>query len=210
MVGPRSRTSSSGRTAHAPSRSSLSPYSCVRRLRVAGVGCSAAGSTAKTGVRWPSAPRRHPRQKTHSPSPHKACRPLSPSGSNRENGLNCRTPSPGHSLKTRRDGHGHKRSARWAAATTCTRCLECVAERNSRQGVVSLYDCIIALVALFFSCSSLTVDEALTTYRLAMCWARDPVGLSMSAYVTRDTRRRGDLALPRCEIRPARPLFSEV
>ena len=51
MVRPPSRTSSSGRTAHAPSSSSFNPYSCARRSRLAGVGCSAAGSTASTALR---------------------------------------------------------------------------------------------------------------------------------------------------------------
>ena len=50
MVRPRSRTSSSGRTAQAPSSSSFSPYSWARRSRVAGVGCSAAGTHGQHGV----------------------------------------------------------------------------------------------------------------------------------------------------------------
>ena len=71
MVRPRSRPSSSGRTAQAPSNSSFNPYSWARRARLAGDGCSAAGSTASTAPGLPSAPRRHARQKTRSPSSHK-------------------------------------------------------------------------------------------------------------------------------------------
>ena len=92
MVRPRSRKNASGRAAHVPSSSSFNPYSCARRSRVAGAGCSAAASTASTACRLPSAPRRHARQKTRSPSSHKTWKLPSPSAPNREDAFNCRTP----------------------------------------------------------------------------------------------------------------------
>ena len=78
--------SSSGRTAHASSKSSFSPYSCVRRLRLPGVGCSAAGSTASTAFRSPPAPSRHPLQKTRSSSSHTTWSP-SPATPTQEDGF---------------------------------------------------------------------------------------------------------------------------
>jgi len=54
MVCWRARTSSSGRSAHAASSWSFSSYSCLRRCRLAAVGCSTAGSTASTQWREPS------------------------------------------------------------------------------------------------------------------------------------------------------------
>ena len=59
-----------------------------------GVGCSAAGSTASTAMRLPSARRRHPRQKTRCPpSSHKTWKLSSSLLSNGKNRSNCRTPS---------------------------------------------------------------------------------------------------------------------
>ena len=50
------------------------------------------GQHGQHGGRLPLAPRRHPRQKTRSPSSHKTWRLRSPSAPNREDGLNYRTP----------------------------------------------------------------------------------------------------------------------
>ena len=74
MVRPRSRTSSNGRTAQAPSSSSFNSYSCARRSRIKGGGCSAVTSSDSTVFRPPSAPGHDPRQKVRSPSSHKTCR----------------------------------------------------------------------------------------------------------------------------------------
>ncbi len=102
MVWPGSRTNASGRTAHGPSSSSFKAYSCARRSRVAGAGCSAAGNTASTARRLPSAPGRQAWQKTRSPSSHKTWKFLSPSAPNRLARLNCRTPSSDLSLHSDR------------------------------------------------------------------------------------------------------------
>ena len=56
-------------------------------------GAPTAGTTASTATRWPSARRRHPRQKTRSPSSHKTWRLPSSSPPNGKNRSNCRTPS---------------------------------------------------------------------------------------------------------------------
>jgi hypothetical protein len=94
MVCPRSRTSANGRTAHASSNSSFSPYSCIRRLRVAGVGCPAAGTTAKTARQSPSVASCLPLQKTRSPSFHDTSKLLFRPTPDQEDGFICWTRSP--------------------------------------------------------------------------------------------------------------------
>ncbi len=90
MVRPPSRTSSSGRTAHALSSSPFNSYSWTRRSRLEGVGCSAVGSTTSTAFRWWSELRRQPRPRTRSSSWPRTL--LSPSVPNRKLRFMCRTP----------------------------------------------------------------------------------------------------------------------
>src|SRR5215475_8156130 len=59
------------RTAHAPSSSSLSSYSWLRRSRLERDGWSAAGITSNTARFSPLSSGREPRRKTRSPSSHK-------------------------------------------------------------------------------------------------------------------------------------------
>src|SRR4029079_7273787 len=87
-----SRISSSGRTAQVPSSSSRKAYSWASRSRTAAGGCSVAALTVRTLLTSPSAPRRHSRQKTRSPSSHDALRPALPFVDTREDTCTCRRP----------------------------------------------------------------------------------------------------------------------
>ncbi len=103
MVRPRSRTSSSGRTAQELSSASLKLYSRARRSRLAGVGGSAAGHTASTAFRWPLGSRCQPRTRTRSPSCPKSWKLLSLSVPNWKDRFNGSTP----------------RSSGWPLSTNC-------------------------------------------------------------------------------------------
>src|SRR5215472_2454806 len=97
MTWPRSRTSSSGRTAQARSSSSRNPYSLVRRSTQLAETGSAAGTTARTAVRAPPSTPRQALQKARSPSSHKTGRPPAPSATSREGafiGGSARCPDP--------------------------------------------------------------------------------------------------------------------
>ena len=91
MVCPRSRMSSSGRTAQ------LRPIRPSAHIREPGdrawpaPGAPRRARTASTARRLPSACRRHPRQKTRSPSSHKTWRSPSFATPNGKNRSNCRT-----------------------------------------------------------------------------------------------------------------------
>src|SRR5258705_5989258 len=85
MVRPRSRTSSSGRNAHAPSSSAFRLYSRAKRWSAGGVECSAAGSPTSTGPGPPSA-WLSPLQKTRSPSSHSIWSLLPPPAPNHQDG----------------------------------------------------------------------------------------------------------------------------
>lgn len=103
IVRPRSRTNSSGRTAHAASRWSFRPYSCASRSTVTVVGRSVAGSTTMYVCRSPPGPRRQALQKTRSSSFHRTCGGFSsPSATAHGNGLIGRPPQSDRPQSDRR------------------------------------------------------------------------------------------------------------
>ena len=81
-----SRTSPNGRAAHASFKSSLTSYSCGRRLRLPGVGCFATGSTTRTDRPSPLARGRHLLQTRRSASFHNTLEPISPISLNQKDG----------------------------------------------------------------------------------------------------------------------------